>query len=69
MATTRAAQAAVQRYEAKAYDKILVRVPKGRRDEIQAAAEAAGQSVNAYIVEAVDRRMQGHEHQKPPEDN
>ena len=69
MATTRAAQAAVQRYEAKTYDKILVRVPKGRRDEIQAAAEAAGQSVNAYIVEAVDRRMQGHERPNPPEDN
>lgn len=68
MATTRAAQAAVQRYEAKAYDKILVRVPKGRRDEIQAAAEAAGQSVNAYIVEAVDRRMQGHERPNPLED-
>lgn len=58
MATTKAGQAAVQRYEAKAYDKILVRVPKGRRDEIQAAAEAAGQSVNAYIIEAIDRRME-----------
>lgn len=44
-------------------------VPKGRRDEIQAAAEAAGQSVNAYIVEAVDRRIQGHECPNPPEDN
>lgn len=69
MATTKAAQAAVQRYEAKAYDKILVRVPKGRRAEIQAAAEAVGQSVNAYIVEAVDRRMQGHECPNPAEDN
>lgn len=69
MATTKAAQAAVQRYEAKAYDKILVRVPKGRRAEIQAAAEAVGQSVNAYIVEAVDRRMQRHECPNPAEDN
>ena len=69
MTTTRAAQAAVQRYEAKAYDKILVRVPKGRREEIQAAAEAVGQSVNAYIVEAVDRRIRGQISPNPPEDN
>lgn len=67
MATTKAAQAAVKRYEAKAYDKILVRVPKGRRDEIQAAAEAAGQSVNAYIIEAIDRRMERSSEPGPKE--
>ena len=67
MATTRAAQAAVQRYEAKTYDKILVRVPKGRRDEIQSSAVSAGHSVNAYIVEAVVLRIQGHESSTPPE--
>lgn len=31
--------------------------PKGQRDEIKAAADRVGQSVNAYILEAVQQRM------------
>jgi predicted HicB family RNase H-like nuclease len=33
-------------------------VPKGVKDDIKAAADAAGQSVNAYILDAVRERMQ-----------
>lgn len=46
------------RYNAKAYDEIKVRVMKGSKERIQAAAAAAGESVNGYIVEAINRRME-----------
>lgn len=41
-----------------AYDRINLTVPKGRKDEIQAAAEAQGQSVNSFINHAIDRAME-----------
>lgn len=46
------------RWNAKNYDRIGVMAPKGEKAEFQAAAEAQGQSVNAYILEAVRRRME-----------
>ena len=50
--------AAQNKYISKAYDRINLLVPKGDKDEIKAAADAAGQSVNAYILDAVRERMQ-----------
>lgn len=40
------------------YDRIAVNVPKGEREQIKAAADAAGESLNGYIVQAVQARMQ-----------
>lgn len=45
------------RYNKKAYDTIMLRVYKGRKDIIQAAAERTGLSLNAYIVKAIERQM------------
>ena len=45
------------KYNAKAYDRLYTVVAKGDKDKIKAAAEAAGQSVNAYILQAVQQRM------------
>ena len=47
------------RYEA-TLERLLVRLPRGEmtKAEIQAAADAAGESVNGYIVQAVRERMQ-----------
>lgn len=45
------------RYNSKAYDRIAVVVSKGRKNIIQAAAERAGLSLNAYIVKAIERQM------------
>ena len=36
----------IKRYEDKAYDKVLVRFPKGKKDIIKAHAEARSESVN-----------------------
>ena len=57
MPASKAQQKATAKYEAKVYDKTLIRLPKGKLDEIRAAADAAGESVNAYIGAAVDERM------------
>ena len=37
------------RYNAKAYDQIPVRVPKGRKADVEAYAKARGQSVNGLV--------------------
>ena len=54
------------KYNAKAYDRINIAVPKGRRAEIQAAAEASGQSVNGFINKLIDEALA---RQKPQGDN
>ena len=40
------------------YDRIEIKVPKGRKAVINAAATAAGQSVNEFIAKAIDERME-----------
>lgn len=50
------------RYEAKAYQKITFRIRKDSadgvtKDQIDAAAEAAGQSVNAWIIDAIKDKL------------
>lgn len=50
-----------QRYEAKVYDKVLLRLRKDTevdKDVIQAAADRAGESLNGYIVQAIRERME-----------
>ena len=58
MPVSRAQQEAPARYEAKVYDKVLVRLPKGHKAEIQAHAEARGESVNGFIGRAIDETME-----------
>lgn len=45
------------KYNAKAYDRINIAVPKGSKDVIQAAAAAMGESVNAYINRILKEAM------------
>lgn len=54
---TKAQADAYKRYSAK-LDTLYIRVPQGGRDAIQAAAEASGQSVNAYTRQAIQERME-----------
>ena len=46
-----------QRYNDKAYDKIYVTVPKGKKDQIKAHAEAQGRTVNGFINKAIDEKI------------
>lgn len=45
------------RYNAKAYDEIKLRVKKGKKDIIKAHAEEQGESVNQFIGRAIDETM------------
>lgn len=58
MPVSKAQIKATTKYESANYDKILLRLPKGSREEIKEIAAAAGESVNGYILAAVDERMQ-----------
>lgn len=46
------------KYIADNYDTLKVRCKKGYKEEIKAAADQAGESVNTFIVEAVRRRIE-----------
>ena len=46
------------RYNAKTYDEIKIRVPKGQKDLIQAHAEAHGESTNGFINRAITNQME-----------
>lgn len=46
------------KYDAKTYAKILLRVRADEIDEIRAAIEASGESVNGYILKAIRQRME-----------
>lgn len=45
-------------YIAKAYEQIAIRVPKGKRDEWKAAADAAGKSLAQFITDAVEKEIE-----------
>ena len=49
MTVSKAQQAAVKKYMKANYDEIKIRVPKGRKAEIQAYAEAHSESLNGFI--------------------
>lgn len=57
-AISKARHKANEKWNAKAYDEIKVRVPKGQKEVIQSAAEQTGESVNTYIKNAIAQRME-----------
>ena len=46
------------KYNAKAYEEFKVRVFKGQKDKIKAHAESRGESVNGFIVRAIEAQME-----------
>ena len=51
---TKAQARATKKYQEKAYDKILVRLPKGTKERIQSVSD----SVNGYITQSVLNSLQ-----------
>lgn len=58
MPVSKAQQKAQNKWIAKAYDRINLTVPKGKKDTIQAHAEAQGESVNGFINRAISETME-----------
>lgn len=44
-------------FNANAYDRITLTVPKGKKDEIKAHAESLGESVNGYLWRLIQEDM------------
>lgn len=58
MAVSKAQQRATANYVKKSYDRIEVKVVKGKKDMIQTHAEAQGESLNAFINRAIAETME-----------
>lgn len=46
-----------RKWDAANLDRISIAVAKGKKDEIKAAAERSGLSMNQYIEKAIDEKM------------
>ncbi len=57
LAYSDAQKEATARYNKKAYDRISVVVPKGKRHLIKEFAQKQGKSLNGFICEAIDAQM------------
>ena len=64
MAYSEAQKEATARYNKKAYDRISVIVPKGKRAQIADFAAKQGKSLNRFINEAIDIQMKTSEVKK-----
>lgn len=58
MAVSKAQQKAVQKYVKDKYDRVVLTMPKGKKETVQANAVRHGISVNAYINAAIDEKME-----------
>ena len=52
------------KYIEKTYDRINLLVAKGEKEIVKAAADSAGMSVNAWINEAIQAKLEGGKHRK-----
>ncbi|BDF66608.1 hypothetical protein CE91St43_05800 [Oscillospiraceae bacterium] len=57
MAYSDAQKEATARYNKKAYDRIEIKVKKGRKKEIVAYADRLNKSVNRFIVDLINNEM------------
>ena len=47
-----------RKWDAANLDRISIALPKGKKDDVKAAAVAVGESMNQYIINAVEQRME-----------
>ena len=48
----------LEEYRKTKYEDLRVRVPKGRKEEIKAFVETTGKSLNSFINEAIDEKIE-----------
>ena len=64
MAISAARHKANEKYNAKAYEEIKVRVSKGDKEKIKEHADARGESVNGFIGRAISEQMKRDEEEE-----
>ena len=57
MTVSKAQKAATAKYEAKNYDKILIRLPRGKKAEIEEVIKPKGESLNGFVNDAIDEKL------------
>lgn len=67
MPASKAQQKAVNKYVKANYDLYQIKMPKGKKDDVKAAAAAVGESMNQYIINAVEQRMERDGPTRPQE--
>ena len=55
---TEARKRANDKYNAKAYDRINIAIPKGDKEKIKTHAEQHGESLNGFVKRAIDETME-----------
>ena len=65
MPVSDAQRQSAQKWDAANLDRISVALPKGKKDEIKAAAAIHGETMNQYAKTAIDQRL---EHDRPATD-
>ena len=58
MALTSAQRKANDKYIAKAYDRFLISMKKGKKEQLQAHASERGESLNGFVNRAIDETVQ-----------
>ena len=64
MAISKAQQRAVAKYNAANYDRIELRVEKGKKEEIKAHADKTGEKLNKFINRAISETMERDERKR-----
>ena len=67
MPVSKAQQKAQNKWIAKAYDRINLTVPKGKKDILQEHAQSMGESVNGFINRAIDNQISQDRRRGPSE--
>ena len=54
---TQAQNKATQKYIKNNYDSVMLRMPKGKKEQIKAHAESQGESRNGFVNRAIDETI------------
>lgn len=54
----KASAASKNKWNAKAYDRVNLTLSKGKKETVQAHAQACGESLNGFINRAIDHEME-----------
>ena len=58
MPASKAQQKAVAKYMKNNYDNFQLRMPKGKKEKIKSHAESKGESLNGFVIRAIDETME-----------
>lgn len=67
MAVSESRKKANLKWDAANLDRVSIAMPKGMKDTVKAAAAAAGESMNQYIIGATEQRISGKSPQNTAE--